>query len=57
MKLQAKRFGALAFRAGERAHQKRESDAVGVRARRKPSINICGREVAGIDSLAAQQPN
>ena len=57
MELQANRFGAIAFRTGKGAYQKGERDAVGVRARRKASIDICVREVAGIYALPAQQPH
>jgi hypothetical protein len=56
MKLPADRVGALAFRAGKCAHQKNDGNAIGVRARRKSGINVCGREMPGIQSLAAQQP-
>ena len=55
MKLLADRVGALAFRAGQSAHQKNHGNAVGVRTRRQPGIYFCGREIPGIDSLAAQQ--
>ena len=57
MKLLADRVGALAFRAGESAHQKNDRNAVGVRARRQPGIYFCGREMPGIYSFAAQQPH
>ena len=57
LKLLADRVGALAFRAGESAHQKSDGNAVGVRTRRKPGIYFCGREMPGIYFLAAQQPH
>ena len=38
MKLLADRIGALAFRAGESAYQKNDSNAVGVCAGRQPRI-------------------
>jgi len=56
MKLLADRVGALSFPAGQSAHQKNDGNAVGVRARRKSGIYVCGREMPGIYFLAAQQP-
>ena len=40
MKLLANRVDVLAFRTGERAHQKNDGDAVGVRARRQAAIHF-----------------
>ena len=51
----ADRVGAPAFRAGESAHQKNDRNAVSVRTGRQPRVYFCGREIPGIDSLAAQQ--
>ena len=51
------RVGALALRAGKSAHQKNDSNAVRIRARRQPSVDFSGREMSGVHSLAAQQPN
>ena len=53
MKLLTNRVGALAFRAGEGAHQKDGGDAVGIRARRQPGIYFRRREMPGIYFFAA----